>query len=80
MLERKSAYLFALIFKYNRMTTIKLISEPHPNSRRPKGDKKQVPYIEPTSVNLIVIWRSPLGDCKLVRIFARKEKCCINCT
>ena len=74
MLERKYAYLSALIFKCNRMTTIKLISEPHPNSRRPKGDEKQVPHLEPTSVNLIVIWRSPLGDCKLVHIFARKEK------
>jgi len=53
------------------MTTIKLILEPHPNSRRPEGDAKQVPYLEPTSVlwhvNLTVIWRSPLSHCKLIR-------------
>jgi len=80
VLEGKSACLYALIFKHNEMTTIKFISEPHPNSRRPKGDEKQVPYLEPTSVDLIVTCRSPLGDCKLVHTFARKEKCFINCT
>jgi hypothetical protein len=61
-----------------------LISWPPPNSRRPKCDEKQLPYLEPIivlwHVNLIVNWRSQLSDCKLIHIIALKENCCVNCT
>jgi hypothetical protein len=50
VLERKSAYLSIFIFKHNGSTTIKLISWPPPNSRRPKCDEKQLPYLEPIIV------------------------------
>jgi hypothetical protein len=57
---------------------------PPPSARLQNNDKEQVPYWRPTILdgpaNLTVIWRRHPRVCKLIHIYVRNEKNCINYT